>query len=141
MILKNAYRGMGSSDSIGRFFQELYSKGPVTVIESYGIHNDLVAMNQTFRMDEFYYILLESPDTDETIQKRIRLTEKLSGRKFNRIMGEGKSMLSHLFSLLHGSDFVTYYLAELRNVDPIDVQIIEDFKAEMGKPYYLSVKC
>ena len=97
-------------------------------------HNDLVAMNQTFRMEEFYYILLESPDTDETIQKRIRLTEKLSGCKFNRIMGEGKSRLSHLFSLLHGSDFVTYYLAELRNVDPIDVQIIEDFKAEMGKP-------
>lgn len=49
------------------------------------------------------------------------------------IVARGESRLEQNFYLIHLTDWVSYYLAELKKVDPVEVNIIGHLKSEMSK--------
>jgi glucose/mannose-6-phosphate isomerase len=51
----------------------------------------------------------------------------------NEIHAKGASKIEQLFYLIHFTDWVSYYLSELKNVDPVEVDVISYLKTEMGK--------
>lgn len=96
-------------------------------------HNDTMALENDYRKGDFYFMVLESAFTDERIQRRIGITSELCNVKFRKIEGEGESIISQLFTLIHKGDYISYHLAKLRNIDPRDVSIIEKLKKELEK--------
>ncbi len=96
-------------------------------------HNDTMALENDYRKDDFYFIVLESKYMDNKIRERIRITSELCKIKFNIVSGEGESKVSQLFTLIHKGDYISYYLAKERNIDPRDVSIIEKLKKELAK--------
>ncbi len=95
-------------------------------------HNDTVALENDYRKDEFYFMVLRSSFTSEEVARRIKVTSDLCKIKFREISAEGYSLISQLYSLIHKGDYISYYLAKLRNIDPRDVSIIERLKKELS---------
>jgi glucose/mannose-6-phosphate isomerase len=93
-------------------------------------HNDTMALEGTYRKDEFYFIAF-TDNKNPLVERRIGITEQLTDVKFRKVKADGHSALSRMMSLVHKGDYVTYYLALLRQKDPTNVHIIEDLKQKL----------
>lgn len=49
------------------------------------------------------------------------------------IKAEGDSQVAQIFYLIHLTDWVSYFLSELKNIDPTEVKVIHYLKGEMSK--------
>lgn len=49
------------------------------------------------------------------------------------VFSKGKSQIEKAMWLVHLGDWVSVYLAELRNVDPVEIKVIEFLKGELAK--------
>ena len=91
-------------------------------------HNNTMALKLTYRKNLLYPICLVST-ADKRILKRIKATEDVTGMKFRRVLkAKGSSPFSRALYLIHLGDYVTYHLARMRGVDPLDVSTIEELK-------------
>ncbi|MDX1913676.1 MAG: bifunctional phosphoglucose/phosphomannose isomerase [Saprospiraceae bacterium] len=50
-----------------------------------------------------------------------------------QVYSKGKSLIEKAMWLVHLGDWVSVYLAELRQVDPVEIKVIEFLKAELAK--------
>ena len=77
------------------------------------------------------YHLIES----ERMKKRIGITKEVLNAHIDiqEIASEGDSKLERCLSLVHMGDYISYYTALGRNVDPMPVAIIEEFKRKMAQ--------
>lgn len=94
-------------------------------------HNDTMALENTYRKEEFYFFVLTHRSLGKEIADRIRITSKLCKIRIKEIEGEGTSHFSNVFTLIHKGDYISYLLAKKRGVDPRNVSIIEDLKREL----------
>ncbi len=92
-------------------------------------HNDTMAIAQTYRKDEFYFLVFGS-DSGK-IKKRINVTEKITESNFNVIKPKGHGQIPRMFYMLHYGDYVSYHLGMLRKVNPTDISLIEKLKKEI----------
>lgn len=84
--------------------------------------------------DQFYFIILKSPDDHPRILKRMDLTTKMikeKGGKVTILTLVGRNFLERTFSGLVLGDWVSYHLALMYGVDPTGVEAIEKFKARL----------
>lgn len=87
-----------------------------------------------------HIIILKDQDDHRRIIKRMEITRKIikemtnDGVKFTEITIRGDSILTKMFTTIHIGDLVSYYSALNYATDPSPVNIIEQFKKEMG-PY------
>ncbi len=95
-------------------------------------HNDTMALRDTYRKDEFYFLVLANNRRREVL-RRIPITERITGTRFKVIEAEGHSELSRMFGLVHRGDYITYHLAVLINKDPVDVSCIEELKKALAE--------
>lgn len=94
-------------------------------------HNNTMALRAGYRMDELYPICLLS-NKSERIMKRINATQEVTGMRFRQMIEPmGTSNLAQVMSLIHMGDYLTYHLAKLRGVDPLDVSAIESLKEKL----------
>ncbi len=96
-------------------------------------HNDTMALENTYRKGEFYFMVLRTKAVRKEISARIGITSKLCKIDMKGIEGEGNSLFSNIFTLIHKGDYISYFLAKMRGVDPKDVTIIESLKKEIGE--------
>ena len=69
------------------------------------------------------------------IKKRIEVTKEFLGSRgisTTEVWSQGHSLLARLISLSYFSDFVSFYLAMLNNVDPTPVEAILYFKQKLA---------
>ncbi|MEM4771679.1 MAG: bifunctional phosphoglucose/phosphomannose isomerase [Thermoplasmatales archaeon] len=95
-------------------------------------HNETMPFRMSYRRDEFHFFVLTTRFTQDIIKKRIELTSKLCGLKFQSISGRGHSYLSNLFTLIHIGDYISYFLGKERGIDPRNVSIIEELKRDLN---------
>ncbi len=94
-------------------------------------HNNTMALKASYRLDELYPICLLS-NKSERIMRRINATQEVTGMRFRQIIEpQGTSNLAQVMSLMHIGDYLTYHLAKLRGIDPLDVSAIESLKAKL----------
>ena len=70
------------------------------------------------------------------IQKKMRFVQKMirqRGAKAVEIRSRGKTPLARLFSLISLGDWVSYELAVLNRVDPLEIPAIEAVKKVTGR--------
>jgi glucose/mannose-6-phosphate isomerase len=84
----------------------------------------------------FALIVLRDEDDNERIKKRIEITKSLLVRQLggvNELTSQGKSFLARLFSLIMSGDFLSVYLAIIKETDPTPVEAINRLKKELSR--------
>jgi glucose/mannose-6-phosphate isomerase len=100
-------------------------------------HNEIVGW-------KFYNNILDKTIViffkDEQDNKRIQIRMEIIERMLNKIAGEiieiklpKVSLLARIFSLIYLGDWVSYYLAILNNINPMEIKAIDKLKYELSK--------
>ncbi|MBE3598711.1 MAG: bifunctional phosphoglucose/phosphomannose isomerase [Limnochordaceae bacterium] len=80
-------------------------------------------------------LMLEVGDESPRMERRFEATRRiLEGRASSMVTlrGEGEGHLARALSVLHLGDYVTFYLAIAKGVDPTPVRFIDRLKAELA---------
>ncbi|MBC8045532.1 MAG: bifunctional phosphoglucose/phosphomannose isomerase [Fimbriimonadaceae bacterium] len=97
-------------------------------------HNELVGFHH--ENENMAIVFLRNADDDAQIKKRFDLSKKFIQKKVYAVFevySEGNSMLEKMFYLIHLGDWVSFYLAELRNVDAVKIEVLDKLKKELAK--------
>jgi len=100
-------------------------------------HNEIVGweLPQLPASDAAVFFLRDRGD-HARIQRRFDLTKQFVAEKtpnLAEVRSEGASPLARMFSLIYLGDWISYYLAILRGVDPTPVAVIDQLKEKLGK--------
>ena len=100
-------------------------------------HNEIVGLADLKRgKHDFSGVILRDEDDHERIKKRIEITKSLIGGEFGKVaevFSQGQGKLARILSLILYGDFLSVYLAVLRNIDPTPVKVIEKLKKELSR--------
>lgn len=99
-------------------------------------HNEINAYQDPVLNKNFSMILLRDDNDSEQIKTRFELTRKLAEGKVKSIVeisAKGESLLAKMMSLILIGDYLSYKLAEAKNVDPDAVKNNDILKAELKK--------
>ena len=97
-------------------------------------HNELVAW--AGGNSDMAIIKLNSSFDFYRTQKRWEICKEIIGKKTKSIFeinAKGSSKLIQVLYLIHLTDWISVYLAELKNVDSVEVDVIMHLKSELGK--------
>lgn len=96
-------------------------------------HNELVAW--AGGNNKFSVVILKSFDWDKQNQKRLDFSINYIREKTDCVIeleGKGSSRFERLFYLLHLIDWMSLFLAELNEVDPVEINIIDKLKKKLA---------
>jgi len=93
-------------------------------------HNEIEGWGVDDRVENFAMVFLRDKDEPEDIKNKIEAIKSRTKCKLLEVWSEGKGRLSRMFHLMYVGDFVSYYLAILRGIDPMLVEAIEELKKE-----------
>lgn len=97
-------------------------------------HNELVGWRDA--APDKAVIILRNADDYERVQARIEINKKVF-KKYTpniiEIYSEGKSYWEKAFYLIHLTDWVSVYLADLREMDATEVNVIDFLKGSLAK--------
>lgn len=97
-------------------------------------HNELVGWRNKSKL--WAPLFLRSTTDYERNQKRIEINQtiiKKYAQKPIEIWAKGDSKLARSFYLIHLTDWVSYYLSKLNEVDVTEVKVIDFLKGELAK--------
>ncbi len=96
-------------------------------------HNELVGWTEK---GKYAVVILRSELDYERNQMRIDINKKVIekyAKSIVEISAKGSSLIEHTLYLIHLTDWVSYYLAELKKIDAVEVKVIDFLKGELGK--------
>jgi glucose/mannose-6-phosphate isomerase len=96
-------------------------------------HNELVGWRT--KNDDFAVIYLRNEDDYARNQQRIELNKQIIGEYTSNIIeiwSKGKNKTERFMYLVHLTDWVSFYLAQLRNMDAVEVKVIDFLKASLA---------
>lgn len=95
-------------------------------------HNELVALNDI--NDDYVFLFLNSSNWETQNKKRRDFIKKYLNHKDTPFFCMGKKDATRyeiVFYLIHFIDWLTFYLAEERGADPVEINILEKLKKEI----------
>ncbi|GDX52085.1 bifunctional phosphoglucose/phosphomannose isomerase [Bacteroidota bacterium] len=119
-----------------RFRQQLNENAKVLV--SHNVipemnHNELVGWTEK---GKYAVVILRNELDYERNQMRVVINKEVIGKYAKSIIeinSKGDSLIENTIYLIHLTDWVSVYLAELRKVDAVEVKVIDFLKGELGK--------
>jgi len=107
-------------------------------------HNEIVGWeglgNKGTPSQVWEVIFLQDPQDHPRVQRRMEITRKILlslGQPSKTVWGIGDSFLERIFDLIFLGDFISYYLAIFREIDPTTIQNIDYLKEQLAKePYH-----
>lgn len=97
-------------------------------------HNELQGWDQ--KNDAFALIILRNETDYPRTAKRIDISTEIIDdldASIKEVYSKGNSPLERMLYLIHWGDWVSYYLAELKEVDSMDIRVISYLKWELSK--------
>lgn len=97
-------------------------------------HNELVGWRNN--RPEIAVIWLRNKDDFERTAIRMNINKEIVEHFTStsiEVWSKGKNQIERAFYLVHFGDWVSYFLADVRNVDPIEIKVIEYLKGELAK--------
>jgi len=99
-------------------------------------HNEMVGFTfpQNHQGAKFFLVLLEDPSDHPRIKicftamKNLLKSKKYS---FESLRASGDNNLEKIFNWINFGDWLSFYVAKSKNIDPINVDLIEDFKKQL----------
>jgi glucose/mannose-6-phosphate isomerase len=127
----------GSTDGVARRWKSQFNENS-KMAASFEVlpelaHNEVVSFEVapgTSGPERTVILLVDEEDRSEVVQQREHLAGWLEeqGITLERVSGEGRSRLTRLTSLVLFGDWVSYYAAVLRGVDPTPIVSIDTIK-------------
>jgi glucose/mannose-6-phosphate isomerase len=100
-------------------------------------HNEIMGWEQEEPLHEqISVVLLRDPDDHPQVKRRMDVTRELIGHRaahWLEIPAEGRHPLTRAMGLVQLGDWVSFYLALLRRVDPTPVDLIGRLKATLAE--------
>ena len=131
------YAGMGFEGVAIRFRQQLNENAKIlawTGILSEMNHNELVGWSK--KNEDLAVVLFRNSFEYERISKRIEITKEIISKytpHIAEIQAHGASFFEQTLYQIHMGDWISYFLAEMIGVDPMDVSVIDYLKESMAK--------
>ena len=97
-------------------------------------HNELVGWRD--KNENLVVVYLRNDDDHVRSAKRIEINQEIIEPKCHQIIdvySKGKTLIEKSLYLVHLGDWVSWYLAQLRGVDAIEVNVIDYLKSELAK--------
>lgn len=97
-------------------------------------HNELVGWGGGD--DRFAVVFMQTNDLIPRNQRRYEITMDLIKKKttnVTEIIAKGNNIVERSFYLIHLVDWSSFFLSEIKNVDPIDIDVIYYLKDELAK--------
>lgn len=97
-------------------------------------HNELVGWRD--QRPDVAVIWLRNRDDFSRTAVRTDINKEIVEHYTNtsiELWSKGKSLIEKAFYLVHLGDWTSVYLAELRNVDPVEIKVIDFLKGELAK--------
>lgn len=97
-------------------------------------HNELVGWADMHA--NLGVLFLYSDGDHEKVEIRRKLTRNILMSKCKEIFevkAKGNNVMEQTYYLIHLGDWISFYMAEMRNVDPIEIDIIDHLKSELAK--------
>ncbi|MER3328710.1 MAG: bifunctional phosphoglucose/phosphomannose isomerase [Candidatus Kapaibacterium sp.] len=97
-------------------------------------HNEINSWDYKENNSDFRIILLKDPSENQRVQKRIKVFSDLLQDKANiyGFSSDAEYLLSRMFEMIYFGDWVSYYLALMRGVDPTPIPTITKLKELMA---------
>ena len=100
-------------------------------------HNEIMGWEAPFEvLKNFNVVFLRDESEMPRNKKRLEITKEMFQKNnvpIFEVFGEGRSMLSRIFSLIYIGDWVSYYLALLYEKDPIKIDSIQMLKESLSR--------
>lgn len=96
-------------------------------------HNELVGWRD--EDDNRAVVMLRNNDDYERVQMRMEINKKVIKKYTStliEIYSKGSTYWEKAFYFIHLTDWVSVYLADLHNVDAVEVKVIDDLKGELA---------
>lgn len=95
-------------------------------------HNEMVGYTQLLMNPAIVY--LRRRQMHPRIGRRMEVMKELLGDKipFHSVELKGANLLEEMFDAVLIGDYTSYYLAKSYGIDPVPVQMVEDFKKRLG---------
>lgn len=97
-------------------------------------HNELVGWGGGSEV--ISVVMFRNKTDNERTQVRMELSKGIWARytpHVNEVWSKGESMIEKSLYLILLGDWVSYYLAEMKGVDPIEIEVINYLKGELSK--------
>jgi glucose/mannose-6-phosphate isomerase len=97
-------------------------------------HNELVGWKD--KREDLAVIVLRNADDFNRNQTRIDINKEIISElsaSWIEIFSKGDSLIERSMYLVHLTDWISWYLADLRGVDSIEVNVIDYLKGELSK--------
>ncbi|HKL02867.1 MAG TPA: bifunctional phosphoglucose/phosphomannose isomerase [Cryomorphaceae bacterium] len=97
-------------------------------------HNELVGWAGA--PDNIAALFIHSPEDHAKTKRRQSLTVEIIEKHAKTIVDlhpEGESRIERIYWLIHLGDWISFYMAEANGADPIEIGVIDYFKAELAK--------
>lgn len=97
-------------------------------------HNELVGWTQ--KTNDLAVVIFRNKDDHKRNMSRIDISRDILAKYSNtviEIFSKGQSLVEKSIYLLHLSDWISYYLAVLQNVDPVEIKVIDVLKKKMSE--------
>lgn len=97
-------------------------------------HNELVGW--TTKNDNLVVVVFRSSFDFERTNKRYEISKSVFEKYSNsviEIIAKGESKLEHFLYLINIGDWISCYIADIRQIDPVEVKIIDHLKGELAK--------
>ncbi len=89
-------------------------------------HNQIVALGKSYGLNKFQFFVFGG--STGRVRDRIQFTLDLAGIEAIEIPMAGKSPVARTMHFVHTGDYISYFAALSRKVEPADVAIIEELK-------------
>lgn len=96
-------------------------------------HNELVGWRD--KDDNYAVLLLRNEDDYDRVQTRMEINKKIIRKctsNITEVYSQGGSYLEKLFYFIHLTDWISFYLAELHEVDATEVKVIDFLKSSLA---------
>ncbi|XHH10014.1 MAG: bifunctional phosphoglucose/phosphomannose isomerase [Candidatus Bathyarchaeia archaeon] len=128
--------GFGIYSSVARRFKQQINENAKMMAKWDNLpefdHNEIVGYEKAKNIaNGFAAIFIRDQDEPLEIRSRIEITKKLmepSGVKIYEVWSQGKSSFAKMLSVVAVADFLSNYLAVLREIDPTPVETINKLK-------------
>lgn len=97
-------------------------------------HNELVGWRD--KNENLVVLYLRNEDDHERNKYRMDINKEIIGKYASDIIeihSKGNTQIERAFYLVHLGDWISWYLAELRGVDALEVKVIDYLKGELAK--------
>ncbi len=97
-------------------------------------HNELVGWRD--KNEALAVLFIRNEDDYPRNQQRIELNKKIIAKytpHVRELWSKGETPVQKALYLIHLTDWTSFYLAELRGVDPVEVNVIDYLKGELAK--------